>query len=202
VKEEHARRGWKITAGSVLFKDEVSHENHPGDRQATCSRRHPARPNDGARIFLDWSHLKRLVGRNAQSLEPGLHPWRFLRRICRCTGGRYDYARDRVGHGWVDPYSFCAVRPVRIKTSLRPDCVQWAECPCLSHIAGAARARCDRYDPIAGRSFPEEDQDRNSCQRTADLLLAAAEDSADIEAATQQLDRALFLQAKWMLPKD
>jgi Asp-tRNA(Asn)/Glu-tRNA(Gln) amidotransferase A subunit family amidase len=29
VKEEYGRRGWAMTAGSVLFKDEVSHKNHP-----------------------------------------------------------------------------------------------------------------------------------------------------------------------------
>jgi Asp-tRNA(Asn)/Glu-tRNA(Gln) amidotransferase A subunit family amidase len=29
VKEEYGRRGWPITAGSRLFKGEVSHENHP-----------------------------------------------------------------------------------------------------------------------------------------------------------------------------
>ena len=52
------------------------------------------------------------------------------------------------------------------------------------------------------RSFPEEDQDRDSWQRTADLLLAAAEGSAQVESATQQLERALFLQAKWLLPED
>lgn len=41
--------------------------------------------------------------------------------------------------------------------------------------------------------LPEEDQDRVSWQRTAELLLAAAEGSAEIETATQQLERALFL---------
>jgi hypothetical protein len=50
--------------------------------------------------------------------------------------------------------------------------------------------------------LPEEDQDRVSWQRTAELLLAAAEGSAEIETATQQLERALFLQAKWLLPED
>ena len=39
-------------------------------------------------------------------------------------------------------------------------------------------------------------------ERTAELLLAAAEGSAEIETATQQLERALFLQAKWLLPED
>ena len=46
--------------------------------------------------------------------------------------------------------------------------------------------------------LPPEDQDRVSWQRTADLLLAAAE----IEACTQQIERTLFLQAKWLLPED
>ena len=35
-----------------------------------------------------------------------------------------------------------------------------------------------------------------------ELLLAAAEGWAEIEAATQQLERALFLQAKWLLLED
>ena len=50
--------------------------------------------------------------------------------------------------------------------------------------------------------LPPEDQDRVSWQRTADLLLAAAEGSAEIEACTQQIERTLFLQAKWLLPED
>jgi hypothetical protein len=50
--------------------------------------------------------------------------------------------------------------------------------------------------------LPAEDHDRNSWQRAAELLLAAADGSAEIEAATQQLERALFLEAKWLLPKD
>ena len=29
VKEEYARRGWAVTAGSRLFKDEISDDNHP-----------------------------------------------------------------------------------------------------------------------------------------------------------------------------
>src|SRR3954454_14107999 len=29
VKEEYGRRGWKMTSGSMLFKEEVSRENHP-----------------------------------------------------------------------------------------------------------------------------------------------------------------------------
>ena len=40
--------------------------------------------------------------------------------------------------------------------------------------------------------LPPEDQDRVSWQRTADLLLAAAEGSAAIEARTQQIERALW----------
>jgi hypothetical protein len=50
--------------------------------------------------------------------------------------------------------------------------------------------------------LPPEDQDRVSWQRTAELLLAAAEGSAEIEACTQQIERTLFLQAKWLLPED
>jgi len=52
------------------------------------------------------------------------------------------------------------------------------------------------------RDLPAEDQDRISWQRTAELLLAAAEGSVEIEAATQHLERALFLQAKCLLPED
>jgi hypothetical protein len=48
--------------------------------------------------------------------------------------------------------------------------------------------------------LPPEDQDRVSWQRSVALLLAAAEGSVEIEAATLQLERALFLQAKWVLP--
>ena len=50
--------------------------------------------------------------------------------------------------------------------------------------------------------LPPEDQDRVSWQRTAELLLAAAECPAEIEACTQQIERTLFLQAKWLLPED
>jgi hypothetical protein len=50
--------------------------------------------------------------------------------------------------------------------------------------------------------LPADDQDRVSWQRTAELMLAAAEGAAEIEAATQQLERAVFLQAKWVFPED
>jgi hypothetical protein len=51
--------------------------------------------------------------------------------------------------------------------------------------------------------LPPEDQDRDSWQLTVKLLLAAAEAPAKIAAATtQQLERALFIKAKWLAPKD
>jgi hypothetical protein len=50
--------------------------------------------------------------------------------------------------------------------------------------------------------LPAEAHDRSSWQRAAELSLAAADGSVEIEAATQQLERALFVQAKWVLPKD
>jgi hypothetical protein len=50
--------------------------------------------------------------------------------------------------------------------------------------------------------LPAEDHDRNSWRQAAELLLAAADGSAEIETATQQLERTLFLLAKWVLPKD
>ena len=50
--------------------------------------------------------------------------------------------------------------------------------------------------------LPPEDRDRQSWQLTVELLLAAADGSAEIEVATQQLERALFLQAKWVMPED
>jgi hypothetical protein len=48
----------------------------------------------------------------------------------------------------------------------------------------------------------EGDQERESWQRTAELLLAAAEGVAEIEAATQLLERAVSVKAKWVLPGD
>jgi hypothetical protein len=49
--------------------------------------------------------------------------------------------------------------------------------------------------------LPPEDQDRESWQRTVELLLAAADGSVGIEVVTQQIERALFLQARWVLPE-
>ena len=49
--------------------------------------------------------------------------------------------------------------------------------------------------------LPPEDQDRVSWQRTVDLLLAAAEGLVEIEVVTKQLERALFLQARWLMPE-
>jgi hypothetical protein len=43
---------------------------------------------------------------------------------------------------------------------------------------------------------------RHSWQLTAELLLTAAKDPGEIEACTQQIERALFLQANWVLPED
>ena len=50
--------------------------------------------------------------------------------------------------------------------------------------------------------LPPEDQDRDSWRVTVELVLAAVEGTAEMEAATQQLERALFLQAKWLMPED
>jgi hypothetical protein len=50
--------------------------------------------------------------------------------------------------------------------------------------------------------LPEEDQARASWQKAAELLLAAANGLDDVGAATGQVELALFLQAKWALPKD
>jgi hypothetical protein len=79
--------------------------------------------------------------------------------------------------GWFSKLS----RPVAIKGG-----------PVLRTLGDARAFLIDR--------LPPEDQDRESWQRTVELLLAAAEGTAEIEAATQQLERALFLQ--WVLPED
>ena len=47
-------------------------------------------------------------------------------------------------------------------------------------------------------NLPEEDQARRSWQKACEILLAAADDLADVRAATRQVELALFQQAKWM----
>jgi len=45
---------------------------------------------------------------------------------------------------------------------------------------------------------PEHIQERNSWQRAAGLLMEAAENGGSIEAATAQLELALFLETRYM----
>ncbi len=45
---------------------------------------------------------------------------------------------------------------------------------------------------------PEHIQERNSWQRAAALLMEAAENGGSIEAATAQLELALFLETRYM----
>ncbi len=47
-------------------------------------------------------------------------------------------------------------------------------------------------------ALPEHYQDRNSWKRATELLLQAAEQDGDIEAATEQFERALFLEARYV----
>jgi hypothetical protein len=43
---------------------------------------------------------------------------------------------------------------------------------------------------------PERYQDRNAWRRATELLMQAAEQEGDIEAATEQFERALFLEGE------
>ena len=45
--------------------------------------------------------------------------------------------------------------------------------------------------------LPESDRDRSSWQHATELLIEAAE-GGSIEATTEQIERALFLQGMWM----
>ena len=47
-------------------------------------------------------------------------------------------------------------------------------------------------------ALPEHYQDRNSWKRATELLMQAAEQDGDIEAATEQFERALFLEARYV----
>jgi hypothetical protein len=47
-------------------------------------------------------------------------------------------------------------------------------------------------------ALPEHYQDRNSWKRATELLMKAAEQNGDIETATEQLERALFLEARYV----
>jgi hypothetical protein len=48
---------------------------------------------------------------------------------------------------------------------------------------------------------PNGIQERRSWQKAAELLLAAAENGADVEAVTKQIELALFLEARVVLSK-
>ena len=50
--------------------------------------------------------------------------------------------------------------------------------------------------------LPEADQPRQSWQKAAELLLAAADGLDDVGAATGQVELAIFLQAKLVPPRD
>jgi hypothetical protein len=47
-------------------------------------------------------------------------------------------------------------------------------------------------------ALPEHYQVRNSWKRATELLMQAAEQDVDIEAATEQVERALFLEARYV----
>ena len=47
-------------------------------------------------------------------------------------------------------------------------------------------------------ALPEHYQGRNSWKRATELLMQAAEQNGDIEAATEQFERALFLEARYV----
>ena len=45
-------------------------------------------------------------------------------------------------------------------------------------------------------ALPSSDEERNAWLKAADLLMAAAEQGGDVAAATEQVELALFLQAR------
>jgi hypothetical protein len=47
-------------------------------------------------------------------------------------------------------------------------------------------------------ALPEHYQDRKSWKRATELLMKSAEQDGDIEAATEQLERALLLEARYV----
>jgi hypothetical protein len=47
-------------------------------------------------------------------------------------------------------------------------------------------------------ALPEHYQDRTAWKRATELLMQAAEQDGDIEAATEQFERALFLEARYV----
>jgi hypothetical protein len=85
--------------------------------------------------------------------------------------------------------------------------------PCYPRLMAPPRWSADLARPIAvkggptlrtlreARDFmldqPEHIQQRRSWQRAAELLLEAAENGADVEAVTKQVELALFLEARW-----
>jgi GMP synthase PP-ATPase subunit len=47
----------------------------------------------------------------------------------------------------------------------------------------------------------QADQARNAWQKAAELLMVAAEAKGDVAAVTKQIELALFMQGRWLLPK-
>jgi hypothetical protein len=79
------------------------------------------------------------------------------------------------GRGWSAPLA----RPIFLRNGTR-----------LETLADARKL-------ILG--LPAGDQMRSSWQKAAELLMAAAEHNGDIEAATKQIEAALFMQARLAL---
>jgi hypothetical protein len=50
-------------------------------------------------------------------------------------------------------------------------------------------------------ALPEDHQHRNAWQKAAELLMVAAANRDGIPAANKQLELALFIEGKWVLPK-
>ena len=50
-------------------------------------------------------------------------------------------------------------------------------------------------------ALSEGDQLRNAWQKAAELLMVAATNRDSIAAATKQIELALFIEGKWLLPK-
>ena len=77
--------------------------------------------------------------------------------------------------GWQSKLS----RPISLKTGTK--------------LEALADARAFILDML-----PESDHDRSSWQHATELLIEAAERGGSIEATTEQIERALFLQGMWM----
>ena len=119
IKDESYIKGKPTTNASLTMKDFRRRQDLAPERPDPEGGRHLPRPHRDAGILLRRVHQFENVGCDAQSVEPGVHARRIVRRQRGLAVGGHIHPSNRVRHRRLDPHSGVLLRARRLQGALR-----------------------------------------------------------------------------------